>query len=294
MRAIPASLVLVDDTDSITIRPSRAAHTDPIMCKQWDLGAPEVRAASSDRAGADGTIDRAGYTGSRTVVLDLQVFGDYVNSAYAYVERLTAMAHPSRRPRLRITRNSPEAYGQTWEMQLRGNPFTLAYGQRAAAMLELQLSFAAPLGYLEGDNQGYDSADVDAVADTGIALPLAMPLATGTGGPENPYLTLTVGGTAPVPPIVYIYGPATDPEVRTDDDERFVFSGLVLDSGQFVQVDMSAGTVRLGGATDASVFHLVDFTLSTFWTWNPGVHVVRYIATSGRMAVHWRDRRHTI
>lgn len=294
MQAVAASLVLIDEIDTLTIRPERATAGDPIVCRQWDLGAPEVRAAVADRASADGTIDRAGFTGARAVTFDLQILGDSNNSPYAYAERLAAMTHPSRRPKLRVTRNTPEAYGQTWEMTLRGNPFSVSYGRRAAALLEMQLSFAAPNGYLEGDNQGYDSGTPSGLVDTGVTFPVTFPLATGNGGAENPYLDLIVGGSAPIHPIVYVFGPATNPELRTDADERFKLTGLTLATGQFVQIDMGAGTVRLDGAPEASIYHLVDFGVSTFWRWQPGLHTVRYLATSGRMAVHWRDRRLTI
>lgn len=294
MQAAPAQLVLVDESDTLTIRPAVATANDPIVCKEWDLGAPEIRSASSDRAGGDGTIDRAGFTGARTVTFDLVILGDYHNSPYAYVERLVAMTHPSRRPKLQITRNTPEAYGQTWEMELRGNPFSISYGRRAAALLELQLSFVAPLGYLVGDNQGYDSGFVMEGSGSNLTFPVTFPMGTGQNTTGNPSLTLHVGGSVPVHPIIYIFGPATNPEVRTDDGLRVLFDGLALSAGQFVQIDMAAGTVRLDGAPEASVYHLVDFTVSTFWQWLPGAHTVRYIATSGQMSVHWRDRRFTI
>lgn len=290
----PAQLVIYDDRDAITLRPERATADDPIICRQWDLGAPEVRSSTADRAHSDGTIDRAGYTGSRTVTFDLQILGDRDGSAYAYAERLTAMCHPSRRPVLRASRSTPEAYGQTWEMLLRGNPFSVSYGRRAAALLEMQLSFTAPMGYLEGDNQGYESAQASANATTGIVFPEVMPLSIAPGTAANPLLTLRVGGSAPIHPVLYFFGPAVNPEIRSDDGERFKFTSLTLSEEQFVQVDMATGTVLLNGDPAATIFHLVDFSASTYWTWDPGVHVVRYLATSGRMAVHWRDRRFTI
>lgn len=294
MKAVAASLVLVDQDDEIVLRPERATAGDPIICRQWDLGAPEVRAASTDRANADGTIDRAGYTGSRAVAFDLQIVGDANNSPYAYAERLATMAHPSRRPRLRITRNTPEAYGQVWEMELRGNPYSLAYGRRAAALLEMQLSFTAPLGYLVGENQGYEANPAEDIVDTGMSFPVTFDLSTGNGGGDNPVLSLVVGGSVPIHPVIYVYGPAVNPDLSTDAGDRFKFSNLTLNSGEFVQIDMGAGTVRLNGAPESTVFHTVDFSVSTFWRWLPGVNTVHYTAPSGQMVVQWRDRRISI
>lgn len=294
MQAVPAVLSLVDGADTITIRPERATAGDPIICKSWDLGSPAVREVTADRAGVDGTIDTSAYTGSRTVTLDLAILGDRHNSPYWYAERLAAMTHPYRRPRLRIRRATPEAYGQTWEMALRGSPYSLAYGQRAAALLEMQLSFVAPLGYLEGNFQGYDSAAADPSTWTYLTFPVTFPTSFGVGGLTNPALTLAVGGSAPISPLVYVRGPATAPDLRTDAGERFSLPGLTLATGQTVEIDMDAGTVRLNGAPDASVFGAVDWAVSTFWRWFPGQHTVRYMSSTGQMSVYWRDRRYTI
>jgi hypothetical protein len=294
MQAVPASLTLVDGSESIVIRPPVATAGDPIVCKQWDLGSPEVRASVSDRPGADGTVDASGYTGSRTVTMDLVIRGDVINSAYAYAERLAAMAHPYRRPKLKIVRNSPEARGQTWTLELRGNPYSLAFGQRAAALLEMQLSFVAPLGYLEGDYQGYDTLPAGLNPAVSWHFPVALPNNFGYSAPTSPSITVTVGGSAPITPLVFIYGPVTNPKVGDEAGNVFAFDGLELASGDTVQIDMGAGTVLLNGTANASLFNNVDWSQSSFWRWLPGTHTFKYTATSGHASVYWRDRRFTI
>lgn len=293
--AVAASLILLDERDSLVIRPESATAGDPIVCKQWDLGAPGVREATQDRANADGTVDRASYTGARSVTFDLVLLGDDAASPYAYAERLAAMTHPSRRPILQVRRNTPEATGEVWEMTLRGDPFSIAYGRRAASMLEMQLAFTAPDGYLEGPTRSHVStAATDGSVLSGIEFGLTFPVDTGSATADNPLLDLTIGGSAPVYPVIYIYGPCVNPELRTEDGERFKFTGLTLNAGDFVQIDMLDGTVLLGGAATASVWHLVDFTVSTFWTWYPGQHVTRFYATSGNFIVEFRERRFTV
>lgn len=291
---VPAALTLVSDNDTIVLRPVTPSAGDPIHCKQWDLGAPAIREVVADRTNADGTIDSTGYTGARSVAIDLVITGDRDGSPYAYAERLAAMTHPYLRPKLRITRATPEARGQTWEMALRGNPYTLTYGRRAASMLEMQLSFVAPLGYLEGDFQGYESAAADPTTWTYITWPLSFPVSTGAGGLANPALTLHVGGSAPIAPLVYIYGPVTNPVVSTDAGETFGMDGLTLGAGQMLEIDMGQGTVLLNGSADASQFAAVDWSVSSFWRWFPGTHIVRYMSPTGRFAVYWRDRRYSI
>lgn len=291
MQAIPARLVLTSDTDTITIRPEWASSKDPVICKQWDLGAPDVRANAADRTNADGVMDTSGFTGARTVTLELLVFGDAYGSPYAYAERLAAMAHPYRRPKLQITRAAPESAGQTWELELRGNPYSLAYGQRAAAMLEMQLSFTAPKGYLEGDYQSFD-AQPQGSGGTGVTFPLSFPLGTGNSG--TPILVLAIGGSAPVAPQFYIYGPVSNPVISDDLGNVFSLQGLTVNSGDVVQIDMDTGSVLLNGSANASLFQAVDWSVSSFWRWFPGHRTVRFNATSGVMSVYWRDRRFTI
>lgn len=295
MQPVPATLTLVTDTDTLTLRPPVAGAYDPIVCSSWDLGAPAVRESVADRPGSDGSIDRTSFTGSRSVTFDLHIFGDINASAYAYVERLAAMTHPSVRPRLRIQRDSPEMVGVEWEMELRGNPYSLAYGKTAAAKLDLQLAFTAPLGYLQTTLwRSVETGQLSGVAATGWTLPFTLPLSTGGAASSSSVLNLIVGGTAPISPVIYIYGPVTNPEIVDDLGQRFKFVGLTLTAGQFVQVDMGAATVRVGGNANASVYYLVDFAASTFWTWRPGPHSIRYLSASGSVTAQWRDRRYSI
>lgn len=296
MRAVPAVLTLTDELDTIVIRPAVATAADPIVCRTWDLGAPEVRVTTTARAGADGVDMGAGYLGARTVTLDLQILG---NDPYSYQERLAAMTHPTRRPTLKITRAAGSAAGQTWTMALRGNPFSVSYGRRAAALLEMQLSFTAPDGVLEGPLKSRTTSPAGG-SGGGFTFPATLPDDFGHSSVVNPVLNIDIGGSTAVSPIVYISGPVTNPQVRTDDGERFVFTGLTLTAGQTVQIDMGAGTVLLGTTesstvdADATLYHLVDFNLSTFWRWLPGPHVMRYVATTGTATVQWRERRLTI
>lgn len=292
---VAAVLALVTGTDRVVLRPAAATAGDAVMCSEWDLGAPDVRDNTSDRPGSDGTLDYTTFTGARTVTFQLSVFGDRDSSAYAYVRRLANMTHPTARPVLEISRDTPDSFGQTWTMQLRGNPYSITYGKQAAARLDLQLVFTAPDGYLLGPVRQATSAVASKVVPTFFYFPQSWPDDFGTGmAASSPVVPIDVDSPGAVAPVLYIYGPVTNPEVRGGTDERFVFTGLVLSRGEFVQIDMAEGTVLRNGAIDASQYHLVDFTKSTFWQWTAGRHNVRYLAASGQLVVEWRDRRLTI
>lgn len=293
MRTVPATLTLTDSIGTIVIRPAAPNASNPVVCKEWDLGAPDIRINSTARSGTDGTYDGAGFTGARTVTLDLQIFGDTAHSPYWYAERLAGMAHPVQRPTLSIMRPTTDTGGDAWTISLRGNPFSITYGRRAAALLEMQLVFNAPDGYLISPLRSYTSIPATAVTLTGFSFPFTLPFDLGTGAGTNPGLTFTVAGSAPVSPVIAIYGPVVNPSVGWGT-ERFTFAGLTLLDGEFVHIDMQAGTVRLNGSPDASVYHLVDFAVSTFWRFPPGSNTVTYLASSGYIVVQFNERRLTI
>jgi len=312
----PAELVLVNGTEQITLRPMFPGGADPIICKSYDLGAPEYRYTTVANPGADGTTYSDGFVGARTVTFELAIMGgesrddSLTHDAYWYASRLVSMTHPMAKPVLHITRNDeasshmtptrvPDpadpgtAYTQT--MQLRGSPYNLPYTSRSAALLEMQLVFTCPLGLIEGPRLAYSTVDV---ADDGMdwVFPAAFPKKFGLTRSQYPHLVIPVGGDTPVAPILYINGPCTDPEVMSGDDQ-FRFRGLTLAAGQTVQVDMGTGNVRLGASgtilDDMTVYNTVDWSVSTFWRWPPGDHEIYYLNTSGTLTVEFKERRIT-
>lgn len=297
---LPAELKLIDGATTITVRPRVAGYADPIMCKEWDLGAPEARITYKNLPGTDGATGGAGYLGSRTVSLDLQILGGkspddgQVYDAYWYQQQLIAMAHPARNPVLTISRAGGLHTGQTFSLALRGSTWAAPFNRRAGAMLEMQMSFTAPAGLIEGPLQSVTSLPAG-THEGDWHFPMAFPYSFGSGADTNPVVSAIVGGSSSVSPIVYITGPVVDPILSTSDGDWFQFTGLTLTTGQSVQVDMGAGTVLVAapGATTIgdtySAYHLVNWTKTSFWRWQPGTHIVRYIASGGVVTVQWRD-----
>ncbi len=290
MRTLPAELVLYDKYRSVTIRPNKPSASDEVICTSWDLGAPDVRITSTPRVGADGTDDGAGYLGSRTVTLDLVFLGQ---DPYGHIDLISAMAHPNARPSLRVTRIP----GQPWTLPLRGVPFGITYGREAAGKIEAQVTFQCPQGFLQGPLRGpYSARAATNTESTDWRFPAHFNKGFGMG--VSPYATvnLNIGGSLTVAPIIYIFGPATNPKLFTDTGQRFEFDNLVLRSGQAVQIDMGRGTVysadRSLVANDSySLWSKVNFERSTFWQWQPGPHVVYYATQGGSMAVQYQERR---
>lgn len=299
----PAELKLNDGSTTITLRPVPATSGDPIMCREWDLGSPDVRITYNPIPGADGVIDGAGFLGSRNVSFDLQILGGkspddgLEHDAYWYLQKLAAMTHPARRPVLQIRRPGGMNQGQTFTMALRGNPYSISYTRQSAAFLELQLQFTAPTGVLEGPLQSLSTGPTgNSTGDW--HWPMSFPYGFGVPavGSNSPILNVPVGGTSAVYPQVYITGPCTNPLLRVGPayTDVFSFTGLALSAGETVQIDMGAATVMKSSAGSAraatDLFTLVDWSQSTFWSWAPGIHQIEYVANSGAMTVQWRDR----
>jgi tail protein len=299
-RLAPAALTLIDGDRSIPIRPPNPSAADPIFCRSWDLGAPEVRITSTPRPGTDGVDEDGGYLGSRTVTMDLRIRGDSATNQlghdpYWYIDALTGMCHPSRRPVLKIERDSENAAGVAQYLALRGNPWSLTYERASAGIIDLQLTFTAPGGLFESELWTVVSGDATGVDATDWHFPARFPKGFGaTSG--TPTVALTVKGSSSVNPILYVNGPAKNPHLRDEGGQQFRLDGLTLVSGQTLQIDMGAGTVLVSDPltgfsdTSADVFHTVDFEDSTFWLWQPGTHRVDLLSNSGSFAVQWRDR----
>jgi hypothetical protein len=310
----PAQLTLHNGTEKITIRPRPAAGANPIHCRNWDLGAPEVRYTSVPNPGADGVTESPGFLGARQIILDLQILGDATggHDAYWYAAQLTRMTHPSATPVLEINRIDDNTQGKSWFMQLRGNPYSITYGQRAAALLEMQLTFTCPGGFLESTPYSY--ATIDVIADDDLVtewiFPAAFPKTFGMAGITYPQLNLDIGGDAAVSPVIYISGPCTNPEIVSETPaalpgaapiiQRFKFTGLTLDTGETVGIDMGSGDIWLGAVDsrmirdDMSAYNTVDWAVSTYWIWPPGPHTVIYLGNKGIVTVQYQERRFTI
>jgi len=312
VHVIPAELALINGPNKIVIRPYPASGTDPIMCKTWDLGAPDVRYTTVPNPGADGVTMSAGFLGSRTVVLDLQILGDHYpadkpppagkHDPYWYVNALTQMSHPGAQPYLTISRYERNATDEEkWRMYLRAEPFALVYGQRAGAIIELQLTFTCPSGMIESGWKTIDVIDVtgDDTAATDWIFPAIFPKGFGLVGATYPGTVITVEGDAAVTPIIYIFGPVTDPEIHCDEDV-FKFDGLTLEAGQGVSIDMGTGDILLSDGAgnpiidNMTAYGAVDWSVSTYWTWLPGVHHFQFLSTHGSVRIQYRERRFTI
>jgi hypothetical protein len=309
----PAELTLINGDDSVCIRPAYGppggtlAGNNPVACRTWDLGSPDMRYTSVPNPGTDGVTESIGFLGSRQVTFDLQVLGGpdpqtgQVHDAYYYVGKLVRMTHPSAKPVLMVRRHDElSARRPWWRMDLRGSPFTLTFGRTSAAMVELQLVFTCPLGLLECDPPlTFRTPTPNPAARTDWVFPATFKKGFGvTGGNANPTVYFPVGGDAAIQPTIWLYGPMTNPEMRSGND-TFRFVGLTLDPGQSAKIDMESGDIIVNTGTspipdDLSAYAYVDWTVSTYWTWAPGNHQFILYSPTGYAVIEFAERRLTI
>jgi hypothetical protein len=293
MKAVPAELKLIDEAyggDTVIIRPAKPGAISPVLCKEWSPGSPSVREVANDLVGTDGVADQSFFTGARNITMDLQIFGTPLETPYSYLERITAMCHPTRRPWLYVTRDN----GEEWRIQLRGSEFSIAYGRMAAVMLEVQITFTGPAGMFESP-QREAHANAASVGWTGQIWPETWPENFGSGNTGGPPFDITVDSSVPVEPTLRIVGPSTGPIAKLPSSgEQFAFEPtFTIYAGQYVEVDMRAGTVLQNGDPTASVFTHVDWTTSTFWRLPPGPNTIGFTGSGGLIYIYWRDRRLT-
>jgi len=91
-------------------------------------------------------------------------------------------------------------------------------------------------------------------------------------------VVISNGGTAPVFPVVRIYGSVTDPVITNTTTGRSVsFTGLTIPAGHYVDIDMANETVLYDGITNYYQYILLD----DFWWLAEGNNTITITGTLG-------------
>lgn len=114
------------------------------------------------------------------------------------------------------------------------------------------------------------------VSSGGLTFPLTFPMTFGASG-NSGLTTVTNAGSAPSAPTFRIYGPVTNPSLRNETLDREISVGIVLGSGEFLDIDVASRSVLLGGAAS----RYSSLTAAEWWELQPGGNQIRYTAASG-------------
>lgn len=250
-----------------------------------DIGFPTVRQSTQPRPDADGEDDSTAHHGAAAVAMDITLVPGEKTLA-ALLDALRAFCHPRARPYLIVDRD-----GQQRRIRLRADqqsaPLTDPFHQ------QVQAAWRAPDGVLESAGEQIGTSAAVPAGEGGRAYPRLYPLDYADASPVGS-VSVSNDGNAPVPPVLRLYGPATDPRVENQTTgERLVFSGITLSAGDWLEVDCREKTIRLNGLPEQSRYARLDFTASTFPRLEPGVNTVRYYPVSfgdgARLEVRFRS-----
>jgi len=275
-----STLTLVDGQRSFTLQP----HAE-IAVQGWNLGFPAVREVSEDRSDADGSVDSTAYHGPRAVTMTMTMLGA---NRLRLLDELRSFCGPAARPYLTIT---SDLWDQPRRVRLRADQQSSALNVGMGTSRPVQAGWVAPDGVLEAVALSEVTVGPSGLATTGLTYPVTYPVtypASTSGGP----VTVVNAGTAPVCPVVRMYGPATGPVLSVDGQGSLSFPSLTIPAGDYVEVDFRERTVLVNSLPTVSRYGLLDFAAATWWQLQPGSNVVRYApaAYSGGAAavVTWR------
>lgn len=264
------------------------------IVQEIDLGCPTPRVVTDDLPAQDGADDQTSYFSSRTVQLTGYVVSSDAGSRSLALDSLMPFLRPKARPTL--------VYALDCDvdercLDMRVGQWSAPITHPESATFSVQWVCPNPIAY----EQSINEVDVPLAAGSTRGrtyprtYPRVYPTSTGGGG----YL-VTTGGTYDSWPTIQIHGPCTDPAIYWLDPDtgdftgtQLVFSGLTIDSGDYVEIDTRARTVLLNGDPGANRYNLVDFAATSWGPLLPGPNFLRFVpasADSGVTAgIFWRD-----
>lgn len=124
--------------------------------------------------------------------------------------------------------------------------------------------------------QSSGSYDPTTTGDGGLVFSLDFPLVFEGDGSAT--LTVTNEGNIETPPVFTITGPVVNPIIDNDSTGESIYTtGLDLDTGDTVVIDVAARQVLLGGTTNRP--DLIDSSTTTWFDLQPGSNQLRLRGT---------------
>jgi len=239
-----------------------------------DLGAPAIREVAYERVDQDGEDDETSLFGARIVSANVTLYSEGDLTPAATLDRLLSFCSPRLRPRLTF-----RLIGQDErQVTLRALPFGAPLGLPGYSTIIAQVQWKAPDGRilstaLNTARLGPAGVGVETGRSYDLVPDRAYPGFTGGGQ------SVTVGGNIPTNPVIRIYGPCTNPKIENATVGRTLeFTGLTVASGDYLELDVTARTVRINGsaAVGDNRYGNLNFAVSQWWSLVPGFNNVRY------------------
>jgi len=244
-----------------------------ILCDNYDMGWPAVLEAMTSSPGQDGEDDSTEHFGARSVALSLQIMDGTIGQRADVLKRLTPFMHPKRRPVLRYIDDKGGANLGVREVTL--SPRQLSAPRAGEVISEVQAQFVAPSGV------AYDTSPVEFALSPlsapagGIGFPLGFSIGWPASVSSVPF-TVPVWGDASPRVTALVYGPCTVPKLTaTQNGETWTvleaLTGVTINAGDFLAIDIQQHTVLLNGSVGASRFEWINHATSTWRLPMPGL-----------------------
>jgi hypothetical protein len=254
---------------------------------------PEVRSSDQTRLRRHGMIPGDDFVGGRSVVIDLEVFGD---TTTAFATNLTALK----------TAFAPGSAEQALSFKVPGvagggTRLLYARSRKLALPLETSFYFGMPIASVEffaTDPRIYDTSQQ--APSTGLTASVAgrpsgnfvWNLTWGGASTSNIIVANNVGSFT-TPCVIRFDGPVTNPQVENVTQGKLLKltadGGITLAAGEFLEIDTDARTILLGGTSSRYSKLSSD---SAWFDLAPGLNSLRFIGTTAgapTMTVSWRS-----
>jgi len=280
---IPALLTaarLIDGVNELVLLPTD--ETVGLWLVDLDLGFPEIREVVQARPGRDGNYDHTMWHGARTITCNL------VADNVAILDRLGGFMKPAARPILRFTAGGTERQA---EMRVTSYAAPLATTARRG-IIDISAQWSVPTGRIKSAAE-HEITAFPTGLEEGRVYDLdhdrAYPPTSGVGN-----TTVHNAGNDHTPILMRIYGPCTDPKIENRTvGAKLETSGLVLNEGEYVEIDSGERTVYFQSDPAQSLYDRVDFAVSDWFYLDPGVNVLRFYPEASappcQIDYVWRD-----
>lgn len=246
----------------------------------WSSG-PDVRLELAGRPQRDGSFDAPSFRAARVITLEGTAIAPDPDTKERAKDRLAALlADGSTLAELSVRERTV-----TRQALVRLSAAT-KIADRTPDTFEWSLQLTAPNPLRNGAEEHIASCGLPRPA-AGLAFPASFPLQFGdsVGGS----LALNNAGTAVAWPVWTITGPCNQPVIRNNSTGEWLGFGLRLLDGDVLEVDVSARTVRLGGASRRAAL----LPRSTWFGLPPGGTSVDFDAANldetAVLTAVWRD-----
>lgn len=242
------------------------------------LGLPELRTSDTPRPQDHGLFWGNDYFGKRVITLEVTILADTAEDATALMDALAAVWQPPAPADtdavVPLTVDLPGQVART----LDGRPRRAAYD-----LDDLESGvITATLQYDVADPRLYSTETVVSTAAAtsggGRTYDRVYPLVYAAGGTGGTLLVVNEGNF-PSRPLLRILGPSTTPRIENVTAGRFLAADLTVAAGEFLDFDLDAHTVMLGG-TASRYGSLVPG--STWWELAPGNNSIKFIAADSQ------------